>query len=1093
MLEIDPGGAAPLQVLMALALSKGQVDETINYGLKALEINPNNVDVRFLLGRAYDQRGRYDGAKAQYERVLEIRGRHPGARIGLATIHIKQGEYDLAQEQLQHCIEEDPALTEPRYRLAGLYIAQRKYDKAEGELTQLLKAENDKGKVHLAMAELHRARGEKEKAFQAARMALSINPKLLAAHTFLALLHTADQNWPDALNEYAEALKEDVKYAPAYQAAVIQVYLTHYDEAIKLFEKAINSDLQRADNLAGAAAALQLKGDYRGALASIANADKEKANNPLFTLQTANIYLAQADAPNARTVIRDAQSVPEPTRKAYLGLVDTFTADPAKAKTVADALTRLIFYGSRGWYAQAEEQCNNLTKLAPNNPFGYAVLSNVYRATNQPEKEIEILERLLDVAPKEPKHRIRLGSLFTAVGRFKDARFQFEKAVEIDPRAVESRLALAQYFLRMSQYDLCIEQAEKVLTLEEANPEALQILANAYMASNKADKATEVLRKLAENKAPGQGASADEALAVLAFQKGEIDSAIERFKSAVDANPRSIQARLGYGQALATKGRLRDATNQFREVLAIDSTDSRALLLLARIYRLTGRLDLALETCDRASQIAPSAIEVRFEMAAVRIAQRQFDAAINEYKAILKTAPNDPRAKMGIADATFQAGDHKAAIQQLIDLLREQPIPAAYVQLIAFYKRLGEIDRAQAELETLMKATPENLGAIDLAILYIYKGRLDDSIQLIEQRYKTPDKTPGDATGPLLARGTALQVKGRVDEAVTAFTEARKSNPANPRLAAFLANAQLAAGQADKARQTLDGVKVEPEIQAAYLKLIDQVKGNPETARLAANSLTQAALYADAGWPTLARERYEKLLDTLPGNLTILHFLADIHERLDDAPKAMDTYRAMLKTEANYEPALRALGRHHLALKQPDKAVEIYTQLNKARPKDLPVRLALATCLQQLKKTDEAIESYKTLIQQEPNSPIAYNNLAWLYASETGKLKEAEALASKALDLTSPDTAAGAAIRDTLGWIYFLTERYDKALELALQAVEGMPGNAEVHYHLGMIFFKRNLRASAARHLTSALQLDPNYSEKAKINEVLDKIRQRVN
>ena len=754
---------------------------------------------------------------------------------------------------------------------------------------------------------------------------------------------------------------------------------------------------------------------------------------------------------------------------------------------MADSLTRLIFYGSRGWYAQAEEQCNSLTKMAPNNPFAYAVLANVYRATNQPEKEIEILERLLDVAPKEPKHRIRLGALFMSVGRLKDARFQFEKAVDIDPRAVDARLALAQYFLRMSQPEPCAEQAEKVLAIEEANPEALQILASVYMSTNKVDKAKEVLAKLAESKTAGQGAS--EALTELAIKEGKIDIAIERAKSAVEANPRSIQARLLYAQALAAKGRLRDATAQLKEVLALDSTDTRALLILARIYRVTGRLDLALDTCDRAKQINPTAIEVSFELAAVRISQRQFDAAISEYKAILKSAPNDPRAKMGIADATFQSGDHKAAIQQLIDLIREQPVAAAYVQLIAFYKRLGEIDKAQAELETLMKATPENLGAIDLAILYTYKGRVDEALALIDQRYK--DKQ--GEMGTLLARGTALQVKGRVDEAIAAFTEVRKLGGTNPRFAAFLANAQLAAGQATKARETLESVKVEPEIQAAYLKLVDQLKNDPEKARLAANSLTQGALYADAGWPTLARERYEKLLDTLPGNLTVLHFLADIHERLDEPAKAMAVYRDMLKAEPNYEPALRALGRHLLALKQPDKAVEIYTQLNKARPTDLPVKLALATCLQQLKKTDEAIEAYKAIILKEPTNPIAYNNLAWLYASEAGKLKEAEQLAAKALDLTTPDSAAGAAIRDTLAWIYYLTERYDKALELSLQALDGMPGNPEVHYHAGMIFFKRNLRASAARHLTSALQLDPNYVEKDKINEVLDKIRQRVN
>ena len=54
---------------------------------------------------------------------------------------------------------------------------------------------------------------------------------------------------------------------------------------------------------------------------------------------------------------------------------------------------------------------------------------------------------------------------------------------------------------------------------------------------------------------------------------------------------------------------------------AVDSTNSGALLALANIYRRTGRLDLALDTCEHAKKISPSAPQVRFEMAAIQIAQ----------------------------------------------------------------------------------------------------------------------------------------------------------------------------------------------------------------------------------------------------------------------------------------------------------------------------------------------------------------------------------------------------------------------------------------------------------------------------------------
>ncbi|NQT85872.1 tetratricopeptide repeat protein, partial [bacterium] len=478
ILKQNPEGARPHQVLAGIALTEDRVDDAVQHCLRALDTEPKNVDVHFLLGLAYLRRNRLDGAKRQFEHVLELRGRHPGARMNLARVHIRLREFDLAQEQLQRCIEEDPSLPKPRYELIRLYVLQRKYDNAEDALTHLLKIEQDKAKGHLAIAELHRAKGEKEKAIANARRALSINPKLLAAHAFIAQLYRQETNWGAALNELKTAIQADPKFAPGYEAAVIQVFLGRYDEAVKIFEKAAGNDIRRSSSLSGGAAALQLKGDYRGALAMIAQADTRRGETArgqdvLITLQTANIYLAQGDAPNARTLIRQATHIPKSARDAYLSLIEDFADDSREAKAVGDTLTRIMFYGGRGWHTQAEQNCTRLSNLAPKNPFAYNVLADVYRRTGKAEKEIETLQRLIDVAPKNARYRLRLGNLYLAVGRFKDARKTLEDATQVDANDPEPRIALAYYFLRLAQHDLAAEQAQKVLATEKDNAKAL--------------------------------------------------------------------------------------------------------------------------------------------------------------------------------------------------------------------------------------------------------------------------------------------------------------------------------------------------------------------------------------------------------------------------------------------------------------------------------------------------------------------------------------------------------------------------------------------------------------------------------------------
>jgi len=107
----------------------------------------------------------------------------------------------------------------------------------------------------------------------------------------------------------------------------------------------------------------------------------------------------------------------------------------------------------------------------------------------------------------------------------------------------------------------------------------------------------------------------------------------------------------------------------------------------------------------------------------------------------------------------------------------------------------------------------------------------------------------------------------------------------------------------------------------------------------------------------------------------------------------------------------------------------------------------------------------------------------------TNNLVEAEALAQRAVKLTSADSAEGGAVRDTLAWIHYRNKKYDDANKYAQEAITAMPGSAEVRYHLGMILFERQLRASAARQLMLALKLAPEFEHKAVIEDVLDRIR----
>lgn len=61
---------------------------------------------------------------------------------------------------------------------------------------------------------------------------------------------------------------------------------------------------------------------------------------------------------------------------------------------------------------------------------------------------------------------------------------------------------------------------------------------------------------------------------------------------------------------------------------------------------------------------------------------------------------------------------------------------------------------------------------------------------------------------------------------------------------------------------------------------------------------------------------------------------------------------------------------------------------------------------------EEAEKNYKIAIKKLPKNPRSYNNLAWLYFKQARNLKEAESLASQAVELVAEEESAP--YRDTL-------------------------------------------------------------------------------
>ena len=116
---------------------------------------------------------------------------------------------------------------------------------------------------------------------------------------------------------------------------------------------------------------------------------------------------------------------------------------------------------------------------------------------------------------------------------------------------------------------------------------------------------------------------------------------------------------------------------------------------------------------------------------------------------------------------------------------------------------------------------------------------------------------------------------------------------------------------------------------------------------------------------------------------------------------------------------------------------------------------------------------------------MAYNNLAWLYASKMqNKMEEALKLAKKAKEI-KPNNPS---VIDTLGWIYYLSGMYDEALSELRAAARSATRNPTIRYHLGMAYYKKGLQREAIIQMQYALKINDTFPKAEEAKKQIDEI-----
>ncbi|WP_235039829.1 cellulose biosynthesis protein BcsC [Vreelandella profundi] len=240
------------------------------------------------------------------------------------------------------------------------------------------------------------------------------------------------------------------------------------------------------------------------------------------------------------------------------------------------------------------------------------------------------------------------------------------------------------------------------------------------------------------------------AVGFTALQAGQLGSAEESFRQALEENPQDAEAKGGLGLILLRRQQFAEARDLLSEAMdqaperreqwaaAYQSAAFYARLGEARRLAAANNLDQALEQVRPLTQQSSDAGRAaRLLEADILRRQKRLDAAEQAYRAMLETRQSDVDARVGLVQVLSDKGDWAAA-QQIAQALPESRraqmsgLTTAQVEALRLQARQQDDFGAEAALREALDLAPSNPWArLDLARLLAGQSRSDEAQALM--------------------------------------------------------------------------------------------------------------------------------------------------------------------------------------------------------------------------------------------------------------------------------------------------------------------------------------------------------------------------
>ncbi len=293
------------------------------------------------------------------------------------------------------------------------------------------------------------------------------------------------------------------------------------------------------------------------------------------------------------------------------------------------------------------------------------------RATllEDPEKQLADLNEAAKLSPHEIEVLRARGTLLLEQKRFAEAQADLEKAAQLEPDDAMNHFALGALYADQHKYDEALPHFNRAIELEPNSPSLYNQRARVHLLNGKPAEALNDLDKTLEL-APNQ--------------------------------PMALLLR---ANALLVLGDADRAMTDVERVLKQDNDFAPALRMRGLVLANAGKFKEAVQSLREAVTTAPEDVELRLQLAATELANKENDAAIQDFTKVIELEPENWAGLQGRADAYLAEGKHQDARTDYEAALKLQPKNSTVLNNLAWLLATSTFDELRNGAKAIELAT----------------------------------------------------------------------------------------------------------------------------------------------------------------------------------------------------------------------------------------------------------------------------------------------------------------------------------------------------------------------------------------------------